>query len=205
MKKLTSFGMAGALVYILHVVMGGMLWEGYNHLMQPISDLTAQGAPDRVFLSYFTWAYGVFSVIFAFSAFIFLRKIGSRPLKAGLVIFLCMHIVSMSYGLFPEDLLGAPMTFLGFMHYVVTGVIVPLTIISPLFIGIGLKKAEGFKGFSFYSVITSIIIFTAGGISVYLAVNGLCYFGLFERINIGSLQLWTFIFSLKTFLFAVKE
>lgn len=173
--------------------------------MQPISDLTAKGAPNRVLLEYFTWTYGVFSVIFALSAFMCLRKTDSKLLKAGLIIFLCMHIVSMTYGLFPEDLLGAPMTFLGFMHYVVTGIIVPMTILSPVLIGAGLRKVQGFRQFSVYSILTGIIIFTAGGISVYLAANGLSYFGLFERINIGSLQLWIFLFSLKLFTFDLPD
>jgi hypothetical protein len=204
-KKLTAIGMMGALVYVLHVIIGGMLWEGYNHLMQPISDLTAQGAPNRALLEYFTWTYGIFSVIFAFSAFMCLRKTDSRLLKAGLIIFLCMHIVSMTYGLFPEDLSGASMTFRGFMHYVVTGIIIPLTILSPVLIGAGLRKAQGFRTFSVYSIVTGIIIFAAGGISVYFAANGLSYFGLFERINIGSLQLWMFIFSLKLFKFDLPD
>jgi hypothetical protein len=196
-RKLTAFGMAGALVYVLHVVIGGMLWEGYSHLMQPISDLTAQGAPDRVLLGYFTGAYGVFSVVFAASAFMYLRKAGSKLLNAGLIIFLCMHIVSMTYRLFPEDMMGSPVTFQGMMHYVVTGIIVPLTILSPILTGAGMRKIDGFRRFSIYSIATGVIIFIAGGISVFLAVNGLSYFGLFERINIGSLQLWMFLLSLK--------
>jgi hypothetical protein len=139
-KKLTVFGMLEAFVYILHMVIGGMLWKDYNHLMQPISDLTAQGAPDRVFLGYFTGAYGVFSVIFTASAFMYVRKAGSKLLNAGLGIFLFMHIVSMTYELFPEDLLGSPMTFQGLMHYIVTGIIVPLTILSPLLTGVGKRR-----------------------------------------------------------------
>lgn len=198
-KKLTVFGMLGALVYILHVVIGGMLWKGYNHLMQPISDLTAQGAPDRILLGYFTGAYGIFSIVFAASAFMYVRKTGSKLLNTGLIIFLFMHIVSMTYGLFPEDLLGTPMTFQGLMHYIVTGIIVPLTILSPLLTGLGLGKIGGFRRFSIYSIATSIIILVAGGISVFLAVNRMNYFGLFERINIGSLQLWMFLLSLKLF------
>lgn len=198
-KKLTAFGMLGALAYVLHVIIGGMLWKGYNHLMQPISDLTAQGAPDRVLLGYFTGAYGIFSIIFAASAFMYVRKTGPKVLSTGFIVFLFMHIVSMSYNLFPEDLLGSPMTLRGLMHYIVTGIIVPLTILSPLLIGIGLRRIKEFKQFSIYSIATSIIIFAAGGISVYLAVNRIDYFGLFERINIGSLQLWMFLLSLKLF------
>lgn len=105
----------------------------------------------------------------------------------------------MTYGLFPEDLPGSPMTFQGLMHYVVTGIIVPLTILSPLLTGVGMRRIDEFRRFSVYSIATSIIILTAGGISIFLAVNRMNYFGLFERINIGSLQLWMFLLSLKLF------
>lgn len=203
-KKLTVFGMLGALVYALHVVLGGILWKGYNHLMQPISDLTAQGAPDRVLLSNITNFYALFSIIFAVSAYMVVRKYGIKILSAGFILFICMHLVSVLYGFFPEDLPGSSMTFNGLMHLVVTGAIVPLTILSVLFIGIGFRKVNGFKKYSVYSIITSIILFTAGGISVFILSSGLSYFGLFERINIGSLQLWMFLMSLKLFSTGIK-
>lgn len=84
--------------------------------------------------------------------------IGSKLLKAGLIIFLCMHIVSMTYGFLPEEMLGAPMTFRGFMHYVITGIIVPLTILTRILIGVGVRKTQGFRRFSVYSTVTGIII-----------------------------------------------
>ena len=198
-RKLTAFGMLGTLMYVLHVVLGGILWKGYSHLMQPISDLTAQGAPNRELLTWITSAYGLFSLVFAFSAFMVVIKIGVKSLSIGFFLFFCMHIVSFSYNFFPEDLPGTAMTFRGLMHWIVTGAIVPLTIVSILMIGIGFRKVEGFKGYSIYSIVTSIILFTAGGTTVYILANGLSYFGLFERINIGSLQLWMFLVSYKLF------
>ncbi|HEX9061947.1 MAG TPA: hypothetical protein VF941_17360, partial [Clostridia bacterium] len=54
--------------------------------------------------------------------------------------------------------------------------------------------------YSLYSIMTGILMFVAGGISVYLMVNHLPYFGLVERINIGSLQLWMFITSQKFYM-----
>lgn len=32
-RKLTIFGMLGSLAYVIHVILGGMLWKGYSHLM----------------------------------------------------------------------------------------------------------------------------------------------------------------------------
>jgi hypothetical protein len=120
--------------------------------------------------------------------------------KAGMITFIAMHLVSLSYGLFPQDLPGSAITFAGTMHLVVTGLIVPLTICSPLLIGLGLRKISRFRKFGVYSIITSIILFFAGGTTAMLFANKLPYFGLFERINIGSLQLWMMVFSLVLFL-----
>lgn len=202
-RKLTIFGMLASLTYVLHVVLGGFLWKGYNHLIQPISDLTAQGAPDRQLLTYITSVYGLFSIIFAVSAFIVVRQLKIKPLSVGFFLYICMHIVSISYNFFPEDLPGSAMTFQGFMHWVVTGAIVPLTILSVLFIGMGFRKVKGFIRYSSYSIVTSIILFAAGGASVFILSQGLDCFGLFERINIGSLQLWMFLVSLKLFTYNI--
>lgn len=199
-KKLTVFGMIGAVIYAVHVVLGGILWKGYNHLMQPISDLTASGAPDRSLLGFITLIYGLCSIVFAFSAFNYVKSFTPRLAAAGLAVFLAMHLVSITYGLFPEDLPDSPATFAGTMHIVVTSLIVPLTILAPILTGVGFRKAAGFKGFGTYSVITGIIIFIFGGASAILFANKLPYFGLVERINIGSLQLWMFLLSLRLFM-----
>ena len=199
-RNLTLLGAVGALFYALHVVLGGILWEGYNHIMQPISDLTAAGAPDRVLLSRITLVYALCSIIFAVCAYLYLRSDVPRVTKAGMITFFAMQMVSLSYSWFPQDLPGAAVTFAGTMHLVVTGLIVPLTICSPLLIGLGLRKLPRFRNFAVYSIITSIMLFLAGGTTAMLFANKLPYFGLFERINIGSLQIWMLVFSLVLFL-----
>jgi hypothetical membrane protein len=204
-KKLTVFGIAGALAYVLHVVLGGILWKGYNHLMQPISDLTANGAPDRALLSVITLIYGLFSIMFSISAFMYLKSFAPKIAKTGMIIFMAMHLVSITYGLFPEDLPGSSLTFLGTMHIVVTILIIPLTILSPILVGTGLRKVNGYKGFGIYSIITGIIIFIAGGTTAVFFANKLPYFGLVERINIGTLQLWMFLTALKLFRTNINE
>ncbi|MEI8199145.1 MAG: DUF998 domain-containing protein [Eubacteriales bacterium] len=198
--KLTLLGAFGALLYALHVVLGGILWKGYNHIMQPISDLTATGAPDRVLLSRITLAYALCSITFAVCAYIYLRRSVPKVTRAGMITFFAMQLVSLSYGWFPQDMPGSAMTFAGTMHLVVTGLIVPLTICSPLLIGLGMRKLPRFRRFAIYSIITSIILFFAGGTTAMLFANKLPYFGLFERINIGSLQIWMLVFSLTLFL-----
>lgn len=202
-KKLTIFGALGVLAYVIHVVLGGFLWEGYSHLHQPISDLTARGAPDRVLLSSITFLYGVFSILFAASAYIVIKRFAPKISRIGMLLFLAMHGISITYGLFPQDLPGAPMTFTGVMHLVITALIVPLTILAPLLVGIGLRKSKGFESYGKYSIITGILILIAGGSAALFFANQWPYFGLVERINIGVLQLWMLVTSIR--LFTMKE
>ena len=198
-KKLTGLGMLGVGLYVLHVVLGGFLWQGYNHQMQPISDLTASGAPDKDLLGIITLAYGLLCIAAVISAYVYTRGHVPKVASAGLLVFLAMHLVSISYNWFPQDLPGAAPTFVGTMHLVVTFLIIPLTILAPILVGVGFRKMEALRGFGLYSIITGIVIFVAGGTTAMFFAQKLPFFGLVERINIGTLQLWTFLLSFRLF------
>lgn len=190
-----SSGMLAVVMYLLHVVIGGCLWETYSHLQQPISDLTATGAPDRALMLLLTNTYGLFALIFAVAFTFLVRKERHKLVFLGGISFIILHLVSISYSFFPQDLPGAELSFAGMMHLVVTGLIVPFTILSPLLIGLGLKKEKVWKGLGHFSISCGVLIIVFGGLSGYFFANKLPYFGLVERLNIGTLQLWTFILS----------
>jgi hypothetical protein len=194
---LLSSGMLTVVIYLLHVLVGGYLWKTYSHLQQPISDLTATGAPNRFLLLLFTNAYGLLALIFAVSFTIFERKEHHKLVFWGGVSFIILHIVSISYCFFPQDLPGAEPTFAGTMHLAVTVLIVPFTILTPLLIGFGLRKDKAWKTLGNFSLICGILIITFGGLTGFFFAKGLPYFGLVERINIGTLQIWTFVMSYK--------
>ncbi len=183
-------GAAGALAYASHVLIGGFLWQGYNHLMQPISDLTGSGAPDRQVLSVILYVYSLFSIVFGVAALLRFNELKMKTALWGMILFLAMQCVSLSYSFFPEDLPGGSVTFLGTMHIAVTALIVPFTIGSPLVTGLGLLKAAGLRRLAVFSIVCAIIIFCAGGTSAIFFARRLPYFGLVERINIGTLQTW---------------
>lgn len=202
-KKLVISGAVAVVLYVIHVVVGGFLWEGYSHLHQPISDLTARGAPDRELLGIVTFLYGVFSIIFSASAYFVIKSFAPKIARIGMLLLLLMHLISITYNLFPEDLPGTPLTFSGIMHLVITALIIPLTIVAPILVGTGMKKIKGFQLYGKYSIATGIAIFIAGGSAAIFFATQLPYFGLVERINISILQLWMLVTSIK--LFMLKE
>jgi len=194
---LLSSGMLAVVIYLLHILLGGYFWKTYSHLQQPISDLTATGAPNRFLLLMFTNIYGVLALIFAVSFTIFERKERHKLVFWGGISFIILHVVSISYSFFPQDLPGAEPTFAGTMHLVVTVLIVPFTILTPLLIGFGLKKEKAWKTLGNFSLICGILIIIFGGLTGFFFAKGFPYFGLVERINIGTLQSWTFVMSYK--------
>lgn len=196
-KILFSTGMTASLFYLLHVVLGGVLWKGYHHLLQPISDLTASGSPVRLPMLILTWIYGILILIFSLSFTVFESKKHSKPVFYG-GIMMCFHyLISLTYGLFPEDLPNQATTLLGSLHIVITAIIVPFTILSPIFTGFGFRKEKKWKAFGDYSIISGILILIFGSLSAIFFIHKIPGFGFIERLNIGVLQLWVFIFSYK--------
>jgi len=193
-------GMLSILFYVLHVVIGGIKWKGYSHLRQPISDLTATGAPNRNLMLSLTTIYGFLALLFAVS-FTILKSREHNPLVFwGGVTFIILHLVSILYPIFPQDLPGIKTTFKGKMHILITALIVPFTILTPFLIGFGFISEPLWHTFGVYSIVTGILILVFGGITAIFYAKKLPYFGLVERLNIGALQVWTFVFSLQLIL-----
>lgn len=190
-------GMVSVFFYTLHVVLGGMLWKGYNHLQQPISDLTATGAPNRALLQIIATLYGLLALLFALTVAFSASRQHHRLVYWGGITFVLLHVLSLLYGFFPEDLPNTAATFGGTMHIVVTGLIVPSTVATPLLIGFGLREQPRWQSFGRLSILAGFLLVLFGGITAFLFINKLPFFGLFERLNIAVLQLWTFCFSVK--------
>jgi len=63
----------------------------------------------------------------------------------------------------------------------------------PLLMGLGLRHQDGFQNYATYSFVSSAIIFVSGLTGVILAGQGFHVFGLFERITIGSFEIWILV------------
>jgi hypothetical protein len=193
-------GMFAIVFYVMHVVIGGIKWKGYSHLQQPISDLTATGAPNRHLMLTLSTIYGLLALLFAVSFTIFRSREHHSLVFWGGVCFIILHLISALYPLFPQDLPGAKTTLEGRMHILITALIVPFTILTPFLIGFGFISELQWESFGLYSIITGILILVFGGTTAIFYAKRLPYFGLVERLNIGALQVWTFVFSLELIL-----
>ncbi len=197
-KYFVLTGAIASIIYISHVIIGSILWKDYKHLSQSISDLTAIGAPNRVFLSRIIYFYAIFSLFFSL---ILLKNYNiSKSFRVGTYLFFIMQIISLAYSFFPQDSLGSQITFKGFMHLFITALIIPLTILAPIFIGVGLKNEKELYILGNISVLCGILIFIFGGLTAIFFVKKNPFRGLMEKINIGILQVWIFLLSISLYI-----
>jgi len=198
-KTLSLFGVIGAVFYFAHVIFGRMFYEGYNPFTQAISDLTAANSPSKKIASAFSFLYGLFTVIFSISFYIYFSGDINKIVTLGSLFFCIMTLVSFfGYMFFPLSQAGFANTFKDKMHLVVTVLVVVFTIVSLILFSIGFLKTSNFK----YLGIISMCTFAVLLIGVIL-INKLPkeYFGIAERVNVYSIIIFIGIISFWMFNF----
>jgi len=195
-KILVSCGIAAPVLYIVTAIVGAALRPNdYSHIVNAISELLSNGAPNKALLDVVFNIYNALLLAFAIGAYSALKNM-PRITRAAMGILVGIQILSFSWGFFPMDPLGAEATFAGTMHNVLGGVVALATIIMPLLMGLGVRHLDGFNRYAVYSFVSSAIIFVSGLTGVILAGQGIQLFGLFERITIGTYEVWIFITAL---------
>ena len=193
-------GALSAVVYLAHVILGGLLWPGYSHIQQMISDLTGDGAPDAAMLRVFTTVYGILACIFAVSLLMSFRALKvRRAARIGAVLLIIMEVSSLvGYGLFPLSE-SAEMNVQNIGHIVVTAVVVLTTETCGFIIAAGLLKTEGFRKLGVFMLVCSCVMVGAGLMTPVTMATGWPIGGLVERLNILTLQLWILVLSVSVF------
>lgn len=200
MKKLYPiFGALAALIYIAYVVIGGAISQGgYNHLINAISELPHFVTEDKfIYLSNLTIIYGIALIFFSIIAFVDFKNYKSKFCRIAFVLILLNSISGIMTDIFPMDARDKGTTVAGIIHMVLAGFLAIFSILTPLFAGIGFKKIPEFKYLAVYSITSSIIICASGIITAAGAVNKFKYFGIVERVTIGTYIIWILIISIQ--------
>ena len=194
-KSLIYCGIAAPILYVITAIVGAALRPDYSHIVNAISELLSNGAPNKAILDIVFNFYNALLLAFAIGAYSALKTL-PRISRAAMGILIGIQVLSFSWGFFPMDPLGAEATFAGTMHNVLGGIVALATIIMPLLMGLGFRQVSDFRRYSTFSFIASAIIFVSGLTGVILAGQGYLVFGLFERITIGTYETWIFITAL---------
>ncbi len=195
-KTLLACGIAAPVVYVITVIVAAALRHDYSHIVNAISELLSNGAPNKAVLDVIFNIYNAMLLAFAIGGYLVVRN-GPRACRIAMGILVGIQILSFSWGFFPMDPLGARATFAGTMHNILGGIVAFATILMPLLMGLGLRQVNGFQKYSSYSFVAFAIIFVSGLTGVILAGQDIHVFGFFERITIGSYEVWIFVTALK--------
>ena len=188
-KKLTNWfclsGVIGLVFYILHDVVGAMYYPNYDWMSQAVSDLTAINSPSFVIASGLSSIYGIFSCLCCAMVCVVVQGKTNRILRLGVYLFTAMNFISaVGYSLFPLSESGYAGSFQDIMHlYVVTALVVALSIASLVLIAVGGFKSKVSNPLAVISLISLGFMFL-GVIGVNVVPAD--YFGIPERFSVYS-------------------
>ena len=190
-------GVFAATAYILHAILGGLLWAEYDAVQQTISELTEAGAPHLELLLTFLLIYGILGLIFSVSFWRLLYKKFNPWVDVGATLMMALFFLSFfGYLLFPLDDTTTRLNFQNSMHIFVTGNIVLSSIFSLLLLGIGLWRYPSQKKLALFLVVVSGVIVITGGFIGYSIGNQFKILGVIDRINIFSFEFAIIVLSI---------
>ncbi len=197
-RVLCLSGLVALLFYVLHDVVGGLYYPGYNRMTQAVSDLTAVNAPSRVVAGGLSTAYGLFACLCCtlVSIIAYENRIGTPGFRLGVYLFSIMNWVSaVGYALFPLSAAGYAGTFQDFMHlYGITIPVVLLSILSLILLIIGgTRSGKATKGMPLWAGL-ALGCMVIGAIGTGAAPAA--YFGVLERFSTYSAVLFTAVLGL---------
>src|ERR1051326_6691699 len=120
MKKLLLLcGCFAAVLYVGTVILGGLLRPAYSHISMAISELVADGAPNRSLLSSLFLLYNALLTIFGIGLFLQVNSQTGKK-RSGIIGSLALVLVGMAGILmelvFAQEPGGTATTFIGIMH-----------------------------------------------------------------------------------------
>ena len=199
-SKLEEFfmplGMIGVVAYMIHIILGNILWPEYNPITTDISSLTADGAPNSSLLRIFTTIYGICMILFTLGMIVKSLRKYHLATRVGYTILLGMEVISL-FGYSALPLVGdkTVMNFQNMMHIAVTVAVVITTITSAFTLAYGYLSQEKMKNLGKFILIMAIIITLCGMMNPISMLMNLNIMGLTERLVIYSLQILIFVLS----------
>ena len=190
-------GMAIPVIYILMYLLGGALRSDYSHIRHSVSELLVPGAPNRPLLMTIQIIYAALHIIFGLGVLWFVMGIadGQTLGQAGAWMIVALGLVTFGTVFFPQDAEGTPATIAGQTHKgLVFGGLIPLSVLSTLFIGLWCRLTGLLPGFAIYSFITVGAVVVMGGIGG--ATVNTRFAGLVERIAALLTQQYLFVLGL---------
>lgn len=176
-------GVVGLLSYTAAVVFAPLAYPNYNWMAQAVSDLSASNAPSRVLWNQLSSLYVVCQMVSIMMVCVYVQDKLTRTLRLGINLFAAMNWISaVGYAMFPLSDSGNAGAFQDVMHiYVVTVLVVLLSILSLVLIMVGGYKDRRYKMLANWATVALLMMF-GGAIGTGLVPTA--YFGIPERFSV---------------------
>ena len=186
-KALLLCGVISSLLYVAMNIYVPMQWEGYSFASQVVSELSAVGAPTRELWVRLGIPYTVLVIAFGWGVWMSAGR--NRALHVVGGVFIVDGLIGPFWP--PMHLRGAEMTMTDTLHIVFTGVWLLLMLVA-----LGFAAAALGRRFRAYSIATLAIFLVFGALTgmdgARIAADlPTPWAGVWERINIGAMVLWT--------------
>jgi len=196
MRKVYSWiGFSAPLVYIITVILGGFLWQGYSHTRQPISELTMAGAPNLALMDGLFLFYNLLLLIFSLAFWQMARKNSSTPLTISAIFLTICALTGVGFSFFRQDPTNAPLTISGTIHLVLAGIASLSTILAIFSSAAGFGRLTAYRRLKPFSLVMGSLVLVTGGLTAAGASLFPNFFGILERLTIGSFMLWLLVIS----------
>ncbi len=182
-QKLGLLGVVSLLSYTAAVVFAPLAYPDYNWMAQAVSDLSASNAPSQMLWSQLASLYGVCGMISIMMVCVFIQGKLNKTLRVGIYLFAIMNWVSsVGYAMFPLSDSGNAGTFQDIMHvYVVTILVVMLSIASLVVIMIGGYRDKKYRSLAIWATAALLLMFM-GAIGTNVVPKE--FFGIPERFSV---------------------
>lgn len=183
---LCLLGVLSLPVYLLHDILGAYYYPGYDWMSQAVSDLTATNSPSYVIASTFSSLYALLASTSSILVCFLVQKKRNKTFRIGIYLFTIMNLISaLGYALFPLSESGYAGTFQDVVHvYVITSLVVVLSILSLILIFIGGRKATNEYRFLSSVALITLTFMLLGPIGMSIVPKD--YFGVVERFSVYS-------------------
>lgn len=176
-------GVISLLSYTAAVVFAPAAYPGYNWLAQAVSDLSASNAPSKTLWEQLSSLYGVCGIVSIMMVCVFVQGKLNKTLRIGIYLFAVMNWVSNAgYAMFPLSDSGNAGAFQDIMHiYVVTVLVVLLSIVSLVVIMVGGYQDRKYRSLALWATIALLLMFM-GAIGTNIVPRD--FFGIPERFSV---------------------
>lgn len=182
-QRLGLLGVVSLLSYTAAVVFAPLAYPGYNWMAQAVSDLSASNAPSKMLWDQLSSLYGVCGMISIMMVCVFIQGKLNKTLRVGIYLFAIMNWVScVGYAMFPLSDSGNAGAFQDIMHvYVVTVLVVLLSILSLVVIMIGGYRDKTYRSLAIWATVALLLMFM-GAVGTNVVPKE--FFGIPERFSV---------------------